>query len=305
MFDANCTTSQRIRCILDGVQGIRLRQRYLGIEPGAADYMAALETRTPFVSSATIQAANTPLPRDERSTLEIEETRQYSLVELARFAMEQRKSELHRTYSIDVQLLPAFLKPGTPRASDSFAGWISSDHIADCYSLAHETAMISFFLQRSVTLSYMELLDSNERERIARVVDRLWRCAVRLRPLVLTCQETFILRAWLGSRTVSPCADLIVYMTASHFPQELFQASELIGYTSVSNALGQATADDPPPYKAQRLIAKWPQVVRLLRANSTIVEGFRILSDAFYDLAGEAASPLDAMRKACRSFPYG
>ena len=77
-------------------------------------------------------------------------------------------------------------------------------------------------------------------------------------------------------------------MSAAHFLQEVLQATEQIGYTIASQALGEKNESDALPYAPEQIAAKWPEVVRSLRSNTTIYEGFRLLHDAFYDLSAEA-----------------
>jgi hypothetical protein len=216
--------------------------------------------------------------------LNIPPGKEYSLAELAQLAVDQGNSDTHRSLVIDSKILPAFSNPSHPIPPIIVVDGFPSE-IADCYKVAHETTMILFFLQRCVGLEHMEFLDKDERTRIANVVERLWRCTVRLRPLVNNAQPTLLMVG--ASKYYSPCAHLTVYMTAAHFLEELFQASEMTGYTTVTQSF-YGSPSDSPPYDAERLISQWIDVVGKLRNNSTINDGYRLLSEAFYDLAGEA-----------------
>ena len=65
---------------------------------------------------------------------------------------------------------------------------------ANCYKAAHEVAMVLFFIQRCVGLAHMERLNETERRRRSfGAVERLWRCTIRLRPLVKKCQATLLM----------------------------------------------------------------------------------------------------------------
>ena len=146
--------------------------------------------------------------------------------------------------------------------------------------------MVLFFVQRCVRLAHMERLNETEQRQVVRVVEQLSRCPIQLRPLVNKCQATLLMVG--ANRVTTSCAHLMVYMSASHFLQEVLQATEQIGYTVASQALGEASESDALPYNPEQIIAKWPDVVRSLRNNITIGEGFRLLSEAFYDLSAEA-----------------
>ena len=277
---------ERLRGILDSLRGVRTRERYLDIPASHADVLAAvgqLEQLSQIVAATAATALTVELRR--RVTLDLSVTDEYTFAELAHLAKEQGKSEMHRAYVIDQHLLPAFANPEHPVPPIIFLDGFPED-IANCYRVAHEVAMMLFFLQRCIGLSHMELLSRSEREQIVRVVERLWRCTIRFRPLVSRCQSTLLMVG--ANRVTSACAHLAVYMCASHFLQEVLQASEQTGYTSASQALGEANEDYPLPYNSEQLVEKWPDVVRSLRDNTTVYEGFRLLSDAFYDLAAEA-----------------
>ena len=64
--------------------------------------------------------------------------------------------------------------------------------------------------------------------------------------------------------------------------------TQQIGYATASQALGELNEHDALPYDSEQILANWPDVVRSLRNNVTIHEGFRLLSDAFYDLSAKA-----------------
>ncbi len=274
---------ERLRVMLDSLRGVPFRQRYLGIPISGEDLVAAVGQLGQIMATTASKAISEGLPRSV--VLELPTSGEYSLAELAHFAKDQGKSEMHRAYVIDRNLLPAFSNPDHPVPPIILLDDFPTE-FADCYRVAHEVAMLLFFLQRCIGLSHMDRLNLEMRMQIARVVERLWRCTIRLRPLINKCQPTLLMVA--ANRVNSSCAHLVVYMSACHFLQEVVQASEQTGYTSASQALGEASESDTLPYDSEQVVAKWPDIVRSLRNNLTVHEGFRLLSDAFYDLSAEA-----------------
>ena len=277
---------ENLRVILDSILGVAIRQRYLGISASGEDIVAAIGQLTQTSQPPSVQGPIV-VSVDQRRHLIVEPvgTTELSFADLARLALEQGKPEMHRAYVIDQNLLPAFSNPSQPVLPIIALKNFPTD-ISDCYQLAHETAMLLFFLQRCVALAHMELLSHPERMQLALVIERLWRCTIRLRPLIDKCQPTLLMVG--ANRFTSPCAHMAIYMAASHFLQEIVQASEQTGYTTAAQALSQGSADDPLPYNPDQIVAHWPDVVLSLRSNWTIDQGFRLLSEAFNDLAAEA-----------------
>ncbi|MGD9635575.1 MAG: hypothetical protein AB7G28_04915 [Pirellulales bacterium] len=278
---------ERLRNILDSLRGVPLRQKYLGIPVSSDELVAAvgrLDRFDEMLSAAASKALSSELPRTD--SLELPGEGEFSYADLAVLAKAQNKSEMHRAYEIDSRLLPAFASPEVPIPPIILLDEFPED-FASCHKTAHEVAMLLFFLQRSIGLAHVERLSSEMRKLITRVVERLWRSTVRLRPLIVKCQFTFLMVG--ANRLNSSCAHYLVYMSASHFLQELLQATEQIGYSIASDALSNASEGDELPYDQDQILAKWPGVVNSLRNNLTIRDGFQLLSTAYYDLSAEAA----------------
>jgi hypothetical protein len=86
--------------------------------------------------------------------------------------------------------------------------------------------------------------------------------------MIVKCQFTFLMVG--ANRLNSSCAHYMVYMSSSHFLQELLQATEQIGYSIASEALSNSVEGEVLPYDEDKIVDKWPEVVNSLRNNVTI-----------------------------------
>lgn len=274
---------ERLRVILDSFSGVRIRERYLDIPATSADLLAAVGTLSDSPQLMNAQGGSFEKVVQD-VLLNVPHSGKLSFAQLIDLAQQQKKTELHRGYVTTGTLLAAFSNPDHP-----VTPIISLEEIptalADCYRLAHEVAMVLLFLHRCFGLPHTEQLSLEDRALVVRAIERLWRCVVQLRPAFNKCQSTLLMVG--ANRTVSPCAHITVYMSASHFIQEVTQASEQIGYTSVSEALSEEGEQEQLPFSSELIVTKWPEVVQSLRGNITIRDGYRLLSEAYDDLAGE------------------
>ena len=200
---------ERLRLILDALRGVQIRQQYLGIPVSGEDLAAAvgqLDRFNEMFAAIASRALTEGPPRN--ILLELPASGDFSFAELARIAKEQGRPEMHRSYVIDQGLLPAFANLDHPVPPIILLDDFPAD-FADCYKTAHVVAMVLFFLQRCVGVAHMERLNQEERAQIVRVIERLWRRTVRLRPLVNKCQATLLLVG--ANRLVSSCAPNCLY----------------------------------------------------------------------------------------------
>lgn len=276
---------ERLRGILDSLRCVAIRQRYLDILPSHADTLAAIgevgELRS-LVGAAA--ALSLPTQRRETATLRLPDASELSSDDLARIAQEQGQYDLHRGYVVTRDLLSALSNPEHP-VEPIISVETFPANLAKCHRLIHEAAMLTLLLHRCIGLQYTDRLNHEERERLSSVVERLWRCAIRLRPVLDECQSSLLM---IGSnRLWAPCAHLGVHICATSLLQEILQASDQTGYTSGAQALNQGKDDDALPYDPAKIVTNWPAIVDLLSNNTTLHEGFWLLKEAFRDLSGE------------------
>ncbi len=145
--------------------------------------------------------------------------------------------------------------------------------------------MLALLLYRCLGLPHTERFGDAERNQIAHVIERLWRCTIRLRPVLTACQATLLMVA--SNNVRGPCSHMAINMCATHLFQEIVHAADQTGYTSTAEALRVSAADAPPPYDATQIRENWPAMVRSLSNNSAIREGYWLLSEAFNDISAE------------------
>ena len=106
---------ERLRVTLDGLRSVHIRQQYLGIPITGEELAAAVGRLDRFDQMFAAIASRTlteVLPGVV--TLDLPESGNFSFAELAHYAKEQGKSELHRAYVIDENLLPTFANVDRP-----------------------------------------------------------------------------------------------------------------------------------------------------------------------------------------------
>ena len=219
-----------------------------------------------------------------RLYLEGEEPAEASLDELIERAKGIQDSDLVRGFTVVRDLLHAlsdFDRPAPPLIpTDDFP----SD-LRTCYETCHEIYMCLMIVLMAIGLPYGYIYDSAERERMARVLARIWTKLAVLRTVLPDLHKVFLQVSDKSTQGVT--AHQTIEASAEFVIREIVSITEM--NWSVTAQLEQWKDCDDVPFSAEKLIEHWPEVFRKLHISKQIDVAHDESRAAFSGLAVEAA----------------
>jgi hypothetical protein len=213
-----------------------------------------------------------------------EEPKTASLDDLIERAKAVGDSDLVRGFTVIREVLHALSNPERPVPpiipTDDFP-----IDIRKCYELCHEIFMCAIVLLRAIGMPYGHLYDQAERERLARLLARLWTRLAQVQPY-LEKVETILLHT-SDKVTAGVSAHKTIVAGAEFLIQEIVAITEF--NWMVVGALRGWNEGDKLPFGPEKLIEKWPDVYRKLHVSEGIDQTFNQSKLAFASLAIEAA----------------